>query len=99
MFGKPKKLKRIPLNIIPYVQIEGEAVRDANDKQMIVAYAYKKLELIDFYIEVLTVGDKKYIVPHSLEYLKDFRKQLMDVIKQIMDKPAPKPGSGIIPRD
>jgi len=86
--GKPKKLKRIPSNIIPYVQIEGEAVKDANDKQMIVHYAYAKLELIDFYIEAL--ADKKYIVPHSLDYLKGLQRDLTTAIKTIMDRPLAK---------
>ena len=90
MFGKPKKLKRIPSNIIPYVQIEGEAVKDSNDKQMIVHYAYAKLELIDFYIEALTTKDKKYVVPHSLEHLKTLQRDLTAAIKTVMDRPLPK---------
>jgi hypothetical protein len=90
MFEKPKKLKRIPSNIIPYVQIEGEAVQDANDKQMIVYYAYAKMELIDFYIEVLTTKNKKYIVPHSLDYLKSLQRDLTAAIKSVMDRPLPK---------
>ena len=87
MFGKPKKLKRIPSNIIPYVQIEGEAVKDANDKQMIVHYAYAKLELIDFYIAALE--DKKYVVPHSLDYLQGLQHDLTAAVKTIMAKPLP----------
>jgi hypothetical protein len=87
MFGKPKKLKKLGYDIISYITIEGEAMRDSNDKQMIVAYAYKKLEFVDWYIQILQAGEaakKKYTVPHSMEYLRDFRKQLSDVIKQIM---------------
>ena len=90
MFGKAKKLKRIPSNIIAYVQIEGEGIKDANDKQMIVHYAYAKLELIDFYIEALTTQNKKYVVPHSLDYLKNLQQGLTAAIKAIMDKPIPK---------
>ena len=86
MFGRPKKLKRIPSNLIPYIQIEGEAIKDANDKQMIVHYAYAKLELIDFYIAAL--DDKKYEVPHSLEYLKGLQRDLTAAVKQIMSKPV-----------
>ena len=93
MFGRPKKLKRIPSNIIPYVQIEGEAIKDANDKQMIVHYAYAKLELIDFYIECLATNDKKYEVPHSMEYLKGLQRDLTAAVKQIMSKPVPNSSS------
>ena len=28
MFGKPKKLKRIPVNLVSYIQIETEAIND-----------------------------------------------------------------------
>ena len=44
MFGKPKKLKRIPYDLAAYCQIEAEAIKDANDKQMISSYCLGKLE-------------------------------------------------------
>ena len=91
-----KKLKRIPANLVAYVQIEGEAVKDANDKQMIVSYAYNKLEMIDWYIELLTVGSKKYIVPQSKEHLLSIKNELLAAIKKIMDVPIPKADRPII---
>ena len=91
MFGRPKKLKRIPSNIISYVQIEAEDIKDTNDKQMLAHYAHAKLELIDFYIAAL--DDKKYEVPHSREYLQNLQRDLTAVLKQIMSKPAPNSSS------
>ena len=91
-----KKLERIPLSIVPYVQIEGEAIKDANDKQIITSYAYHKLEEIDWYIQLLDVGSKKYIVPHTREQLVSLRDQLSSVIKKIMDTPLPKTDRAII---
>jgi len=90
LFGRPKKLKKIPSNLLPYIQIEGEAVKNANDKHMIVSYAYRKLDIINWYIELLNNGSKKYSVPHSLDFLNGIRQQLMDIIKKIMDTPIPK---------
>jgi len=87
-----KKLKRIPADLAAYVQIEGEAIRDANDKMMIVSYAYKKIEMIDWYLELLEVGSKKYIVPQSKEHLANIKNQLLSAIQKIMDRPIPKPG-------
>ena len=37
LFGK-KKLKKIPYDVVSYVLIEAEAIKDANDKQMISSY-------------------------------------------------------------
>ena len=92
MFGKPKKLPKFPSNMLSYIQIEGEAIKDANDKQMISSYAHGKLEKIDWYIQVLKSGSDKYVVPHSLEYLQDLRERLLAVIKGVMDTPIPKGG-------
>ena len=91
-----KKLKRIPSNLVSYIQIEGEAIQDANDKQIISSYAYHKLETIDWYIQLLDEGSKKYIVPHTREQLVSLRDQLSAVIKKIMDIPPPKTDRAII---
>ena len=33
MFKKPKKLKKIPSDLVSYIMIETEAMKDFNDKQ------------------------------------------------------------------
>ena len=43
-----------------------------------------KLEMVDWYLDLLEVGSKKYIVPQSREYLEMVRDQLMECHKQIM---------------
>lgn len=91
-----KTLKRIPSNLVSYVQIEGEAIRDANDKQMIVSYAHGKIDMIDWYIELLDVGSKKYIVPQSREQLVSIKQQLLAAIQQIMSTPIPNANRPII---
>ena len=92
----PKKLKRIPSDLVSYIQIEGEAIKDANDKQIITSYAYSKLELINWYIELLDAGSKKYIVPQSRDHLVGVKTQLESAIKKIMDTPLPKTDRAII---
>lgn len=83
--GKPKKLKRIPSDLVPYIQIETEAIRDANDKMMISSYCISKLDIVNWYIELLEVGSEKYIVPHSKAHLEMVRDQLMACQKAIME--------------
>lgn len=84
MFGKPKKLKRIPADLVSYIQIETEAIRDANDKMMISSYCLGKLELVNWYLELLDSGSKKYVVPQSRAQLERIRDQLMECHKAIM---------------
>lgn len=84
MFGKPKKLKKIPCDLVSYIQIETEAIRDSNDKMMISSYCLGKLELVNWYIDLLENGSKKYKVPQSKAQLEAIRDQLMMCHKDIM---------------
>ena len=81
---KMKKLKKIPKDLVAYITIETESIRDANDKMMIASYCLGKLEIVEWYIELLEVGSKKYIVPHSLPYLQSVRTQLLQCYNNIM---------------
>ena len=79
-----EKLKRIATDLVAYIQIETEAIRDANDKMIISSYCLNKLEIVDWYIQLLEVGTEKYIVPHSKQYLETIRSQLIACHKIIM---------------
>lgn len=81
----PEKLKRIPTDLVAYIQIETESIRDTNDKMIISSYCLHKLELVDWYIKILEVGSEKYTVPHSKAYLETIRCQLIACHKKIMD--------------
>lgn len=85
-----KKLKKIPRDIVAYITIETECIKDANDKMMISSYCLGKIEIVEWYIELLEVGSKKYIVPHDKPYLESLRTQLLACFKKIMDTPIPK---------
>ena len=87
-----KRLKKIPADLVSYIQIETEAIRDANDKMMISSYCLGKLELVNWYLELLAVGSKKYIVPQSKAYLEMVRDQLLACHKEIMTAKITKPG-------
>lgn len=84
MFGRPKKLKRIPSDLVSYIIIEGEAIKDANDKQMISSYCLGKLDLVNWYIDILDAKDNRYVVPHSRAQLERIREELQEAHKQIM---------------
>ena len=88
---RKKKLKKIPYDLVSYIQIETEGIRDANDKQMISSYCLHKLELVNWYLGLLEVGSKKYDVPQSKAQLEQLRDQLMDAHKKIMATKIPDP--------
>ncbi len=89
-----KKLKKLPVDLVAYITIETETIKDANDKMMIASYCLGKLEIVEWYIELLEVGSKKYIVPHNKPYLDSVRTQLLACYKKIMETPIPKaPGN------
>ena len=81
-----KKLKKIPRSIIPYIQIEIESIKDDIDKNLIVGYIVSKLDLVNWYIELLDTGSNKYIVPHTRLYLVSFKKELLKLYKMAMNK-------------
>ena len=84
MFKKAKKLKKIPADLVSYIQIETEAIRDFNDKQMISSYCLSKLEMVNWYLELLEAGSEKYIVPQGRAHLESVREQLTECHKAIM---------------
>lgn len=84
MLNKAKKLKKIPSDLVSYIQIETEDIRDANDKMLIASYCLHKLDVVNWYIELLEAGSKKYIVPHSKTHLENIRDQLIACHKMIM---------------
>lgn len=82
--ARAKKLRKIPYDLVSYIMIETEAIRDANDKMMISSYCLGKLKTVEWYIELLHVGSEKYIVPQGLSELETIRAQLKACHEQIM---------------
>jgi hypothetical protein len=91
-----KKLKKIPKDIVAYITIEAECIRDANDKMMIASYCLSKTEIVEWYLELLEVGSKKYIVPHTKPELQTIHTQLLACYKKIINTPIPKQDRPII---
>jgi hypothetical protein len=87
-----KKLKRIPSDLVSYIQIETEAIETSNDKMMISSYCISYLDKVNWYIELLESGNNKYIVPQTKPQLEFIRDQLMECHKQIMSTKVKKPG-------
>ncbi len=78
-----KKLKRISYDVVSYIQIETEAIRDFNDKQMLSSYCLHKLEVVEWYIALIDAGSEKYIVPQTREQLRNNQNELKVLNKKI----------------
>ncbi len=78
-FGITKHLKRIEPADIDYVIVKMEGIKSESDKLMLITYIHSKLDLIDYYIQILENPKlaRKYTIPNSLEQLKGFRSRLM----------------------
>ena len=83
-FSKVKKLKKFPSDLIAYITIETEAIRDYNDKLLLASYTLSKIDMVEWYAELLETGSKNYIVPYTKDQLQRLRIQLLNCYKKIM---------------
>ena len=82
---RPKKLKPLPArDIVSYITIEMNAIKDTNDQAMLAGYTCSKLELCDFYINCIDTQDDRYVVPHDRAYLVRFQTDLNRLLTQIL---------------
>lgn len=82
---RPKKLKPITRDIIPYVTDQMRNIKSSNDQAMLAGYVSNKLEFIDFYITVIDTNDDRFIVPHSREYLVSLQNDMNRLLTQILN--------------
>ena len=83
-FNRPKKLKPIPRDVVAYIAVELNNIRDANDQAMLSGYTCSKLEMVDFYLTCIDTNDARYIVPHTKDYLVKMQKELNDLLQRIL---------------
>lgn len=84
LFRRPKKLKPIPRDVVAYITVEMNAIKDSNDQAMLAGYTCSKLELVDFYITCIDTQDDRYIVPHTRQYLVQMQDDLNRLLTQIL---------------
>lgn len=82
---KPKKLKPIPRDVVAYITVELNAIKDSNDQAMLSGYTCSKLDLVDFYINCIDTQDARYIVPHTRQYLVQMQNDLNRLLTQILN--------------
>lgn len=91
-----KKLKKIPDDLMPYIQNETVAIKDSRDKTIISSYCLNKLKNVEWYIRLLESGNEQYAVPHNAFELESIRAQLSDCYERIMSASIQKAGRPLI---
>lgn len=76
-----RKLERIEQNQIDYITVKCNNISSVNEQLMVVSYINSKLEIIDYYMGILSSPSlsQKYIVPHSMNELKSMKANLLSV--------------------
>jgi hypothetical protein len=82
------KLKPIERNQIDYIRIKVSNIHTINDKLMIISYINGKIELAEYYVNILQdkKASKKYKVPHREEQLQAIIEELQRLKEVAMNK-------------
>lgn len=97
-FAFGKKLEPIQQNQLDYIAVRIETMKTVNDKMMILSYINSKLELCDYYMQLLNDPKlaKKYKVPHSMNTLKQTKAYLEKLRELALNKSIQKDERNIV---
>ena len=93
-----KKLKRIDPVEIDYIGSKINTIQDENDRMMIISYIHHKLDLVDYYIEIMS-NEKtasRYSIPHTLQQLIKIKNVLLDYRIRALKQPLPLKNKGLL---
>ena len=76
-------LKKIESSDIGYIDIKRSEIRDDTDKSIVLAYAYNKLDTVNYYMAIIDSNNTKFIVPHSKEELIKMQNIILGLIEDI----------------
>ena len=93
-----KELKRIDPVEIDYIGSKINTIQDENDRMMIISYIHHKLDLVDYYIEIMS-NEKtasRYSIPHTLQQLIKIKNVLLDYRIRALKQPLPLKNKGLL---
>ena len=76
-FQFTRKMRRIDPAELDYIAVEIQNIRTTDDKMMVISYIHSKLDIVDYYIQLIDSGSKNYIIPHTKADLENIRKRLI----------------------
>lgn len=97
MFNIGKKLKRIDPNEIDYIMVKTEEIKTPNDKLMLLTYLNSKMDIVDYYIEILNNPElsKRYVVPYTMNQLMALKNKLEGFRSKIISFKIPEREKGM----
>lgn len=92
-----KKMKRIDPAIVDYVAVRKDGIKTNDDKLMLVTYIYSKLDLINYYLDIMDNPKyaKRYIFANSKNELIRMKYQLEKLRAEILDYRIPEIRYGV----
>ena len=87
-FGK-KKLDKIDPKIPDMIKIQIDGLKSNDERALLVSYIHDKISMIDYYLEIIETGNKKYEVYNTKEELIRMRTKLEGYLKAVMEKKIP----------
>ena len=93
-----KELKRIDPVEIDYIGSKISSIQDENDRMMIISYIHHKLDLVDYYIEIMSNPKTaaRYSIPHTLPQLIKIKNTLTEYRIQALKQPLPLKNRGLL---
>ena len=93
-----KELKRIDPVEIDYIGSKISSIQDENDRMMIISYIHHKLDLVDYYIEIMSNPKTaaRYNIPHTLPQLIKIKNILTEYRIQALKQPLPLKNKGLL---
>lgn len=93
-----KELKRIDPVEIDYIGSKISSIQDENDRMMIISYIHHKLDLVDYYIEIMSNPKTaaRYNIPHTLPQLIKIKNILTEYRIQALKQPLPLKNRGLL---
>jgi len=82
-----KKLKRFDPSIPAYVKIHAANATNPDELMMIISYGYSKLEMVNWYIELIDTNNPNYVVPMRRQELINFKNQLQYILDEATKNP------------
>ena len=95
-FGLKKKLKPLKPYELDYIAVEIDKIRTHSDKMLILSYAHSKLDIVDYYISIMKNPKfaKKYVIPHTMEFLTEYRSRVQNSINKALNTRIDDPNYG-----
>lgn len=93
-----KELKRIDPVEIDYIASKINTIQDENDRMMILSYIHHKLDLVDYYIDIMSNEKtaRKYSIPHTVGQLMKIKNILSDYRIKALKQPLPLKNKGLL---